>query len=424
MNDSDAEPVTAFVRRIDAMTDQLPTFKRKLAVLIVGFGGAVSTTAVAGIECIRAGRQTTTGLPLADATIGGLVDYGDIAFGGWDLYPDDLASAARHHNVLDAEQLAFVAPVLAKLRPMPAVGAPGWCNNVNGSNVLVTTTHRETIARLQHDIETLRRSTGADASVVINLASVERWPDLTAAKFASLANFDRALDTNDADISPAMLYAYAAIDAGVPYGNFTPSLGADVPALVEFAERRNVPVAGKDGKTGQTMLKTVIAPALKARALRVDGWFSTNILGNRDGEALADPASLASKLATKGSVLDSILGYTVADHVVSINYYRPRGDNKEAWDNIDIIGFMGQKMQIKIDFLCRDSILAAPLIIEIARTLDLAQQRGDGGIQEQLGIFFKAPMTRAGNVVEHDFGKQEVRLRAWLTAERAVPVRS
>ena len=211
-----------------------------------------------------------------------------------------------------------------------------------------------------------------------------------------------------------MLYAYAAIEAGVPYGNFTPSVAADVPALAELARRRGVPVAGKDGKTGQTLLKTVLAPALRARALHVDGWFSTNILGNRDGLALDDPDSLRSKLDTKGSVLDSILGYRVEDHIVDIRYYRPRGDDKEAWDNIDVIGFLGHRMQIKVNFLCKDCILAAPLVIEIARLLDLAQQRGEGGAQEQLSLFFKAPMTANGRAPEHAFHLQERMLADWL----------
>jgi myo-inositol-1-phosphate synthase len=188
-----------------------------------------------------------------------------------------------------------------------------------------------------------------------------------------------------------MLYAYAAIAEGVPYGNFTPSLAADVPALKELAARRNVPVAGKDGKTGQTMLKTVLAPALRSRALYVEGWFSTNILGNRDGLALKDPDSLKSKLDTKGTVLDSILGYEVEDHVVDINYYRPRGDSKEAWDNLDVVGFLGQKMQIKVNFLCKDSVLAAPLVIEIARVLDLAQQRGEGACRSSSACSSRHP---------------------------------
>ncbi len=215
-----------------------------------------------------------------------------------------------------------------------------------------------------------------------------------------------------------MLYAYAAVGEGVAYGNFTPSVAGDIPALVRFAEERGVPLAGKDGKTGQTFIKTVIAPGLKSRALKVDGWFSTNILGNRDGLALSHPDSLKSKITTKGSVLDDILGYKVEDHLVDIRYYRPRGDNKEAWDNIDIIGFLGQPMQLKINFLCKDSILAAPLVIEIARLLDYAQRCGEAGVQEQLSIFFKLPQVanEATMRPEHALHVQEQMLLEWLTA--------
>jgi myo-inositol-1-phosphate synthase len=212
-----------------------------------------------------------------------------------------------------------------------------------------------------------------------------------------------------------MLYAYAAISEDVPYGNFTPSVSVDIPALIEFAEKQKVPIAGKDGKTGQTFIKTVLAPALKSRALKVDGWYSTNILGNRDGLALSDEDSLASKIKTKSSVLEDILGYNVEDHIVDIRYYRPRGDNKEAWDNIDISGFLGQQMQLKVNFLCKDSILAAPLAIEIARCLDLAHRRERSGIQEQLSVFFKLPMTRSGKP-EQAFHRQEQLLLDWLNA--------
>ena len=248
---------------------------------------------------------------------------------------------------------------------------------------------------------------------MINLASTEKLAVEGNEIFNSLAGFEKALDENSADISPAMLYAYAALTKGIPYGNFTPSVAADIPALIELAEIRKVPVAGKDGKTGQTFIKTVLAPALKSRALKVEGWYSTNILGNRDGLALSNEDSLASKVKTKSSVLDDILGYTVEDHLVDIRYYRPRGDNKEAWDNIDISGFLGQPMQIKVNFLCKDSILAAPLAIEIARCLDLAKQRGEVGIQEQLSVFFKLPMARNGKP-EQAFHKQEQMLLDWL----------
>ena len=215
------------------------------------------------------------------------------------------------------------------------------------------------------------------------------------------------------NISPAMLYAYSSIAEGIPYGNFTPSVAADVPALIELADKQNVPIAGKDGKTGQTFIKTVIAPALRSRALKVIGWYSTNILGNRDGLALSNEESLASKLKTKSSVLEDILGYDVEDHIVDIKYYRPRGDNKEAWDNIDISGFLGQPMQLKVNFLCKDSILAAPLAIDIARCLDLAREQGLSGIQEQLSVFFKLPMSKS-NKPEHAFHRQEEMLIEWL----------
>jgi myo-inositol-1-phosphate synthase len=211
-----------------------------------------------------------------------------------------------------------------------------------------------------------------------------------------------------------MLYAFAAIDAGIPYVNFTPSLAADTPALRDMATRLGVPVAGKDGKTGQTLLKTILAPGLRSRALNVDGWYSTNILGNRDGRALSDDDSLASKVETKGSVLDSILGYEVEDHIVDIRYYGPRGDNKEAWDNIDLTGFLGKKMQLKLNFLCRDSILAAPLVIELVRCVDLADRIGQGGVQEHLGAFFKSPMVEQGHVPEHGLPSQQRALRQWL----------
>ena len=388
---------------------------RKLGVLIVGVGGAVATTAIAGIELLRRGSNDFAGLPLADADVPGLVAYRNMQFAGWDLNGADLSHAAQEHRVLETEQAQLVAEKLSCIRPWAAVGSTDFCANVDGANKIVAGSHRGAIERIRQDICDYRASSGIADVVMINLASVERWPEDTAV-LDNVTAFERGLDENNPSISPAMLYAYAAISEGVPYGNFTPSLAADIPALVALASERNVPVAGKDGKTGQTFLKTVLAPALRARSLFVEGWFSTNILGNRDGLALDNPASLQSKLNTKASVLDNILGYSVENHLVNINYYKPRGDNKEAWDNIDIVGFLGQKMQIKVNFLCRDSILAAPLVIEIARVLDLARHRGRGGIQEQLGLFFKAPMTPAGRREEHAFPVQQKALLDWLEA--------
>ena len=379
-------------------------------------GGAVATTAAAGIEMLRAGSNDMAGLPLAGVSAPGIAAYRNLYFAGWDLHGENLDSAVREHRVLDREQSEMVSEPLSKMSPWPAVGSVDFCKNVDGVNKIAAKNHREAVETIRENIRSYRRTSGIDNLVMVNLASVERWPDKNLPVLRTPEGFERGLDGSDPAISPAMLYAYAAIAEGVPYGNFTPSLAADIPALTTMAERENVPVAGKDGKTGQTFIKTVLAPAFRSRSLYVEGWFSTNILGNRDGLALKNKDSLDSKLNTKGSVLDDILGYPVEDHIVDIRYYRPRGDNKEAWDNIDLVGFLGQKMQIKVNFLCRDSILAAPLVIEIARVLDLARQRGKGGIQEQLGLFFKAPMTPAGKREEHAFATQERTLLEWLAA--------
>ena len=389
---------------------------RHLGVLVVGLGGAVASTAAAGIEMLRAGSNDLAGLPLANVGVAGLAPYRNLHFAGWDLHGEDLSAAVREHRVLDREQMELVEGSLSAMKPWPAVGSRDFCKNVDGDNKIGGGGHREAVEQIRADIRGYRESTGVRNLVMVNLASVERWPDLKLEVLQNAAAFECGLDGNDPAISPAMLYAYAAIVEGVPYGNFTPSLAADIPALTRLADERCVPVAGKDGKTGQTFIKTVLAPAFRSRSLYVEGWFSTNILGNRDGLALDNADSLKSKLNTKGSVLDQILGYPVEDHLVNIQYYKPRGDNKEAWDNIDLVGFMGQKMQMKVNFLCRDSILAAPLVIEIARVLDLAKQRGKGGIQEQLGIFFKAPMTPAGRREEHSFPVQERNLLDWLAA--------
>ena len=387
---------------------------RKLGVAIVGLGGAVATTAAAGIELLRLGLAGTEGLPLAERTGDGLVDYDRLVFAGWDVSGDDLATAAETHRVLGGPELAAAAPALARIVPWPAVGDAEFCRNVTGDHVVVARDRRALVEHVRADLR--RFAAEVDAVVVINLASTERPADLAHPALATLDGLETALDADDPALGPAVLYAYAAIREGVPYGNFTPSVAADAPALVELAERTGVPVAGKDGKTGQTLMKTVIAPGLRARALRVEGWFSTNILGNRDGQALDDRDSLQSKLDTKSSVLDSVLGYHVEDHKVRIEYYRPRGDEKEAWDNIDLVGFLGQRMQLKVNFLCKDSILAAPLAIEIARLLDLAARRGEGGVQEQLGSFFKAPMVSEGHRPEHALHRQEQALEAWLDA--------
>jgi myo-inositol-1-phosphate synthase len=395
------------------------TAPERLGVMIVGLGGAVATTAVAGIELLKQGKIGTEGLTLAQAPENltqHLVRYENLVFGGWDLSGEDLASAAATHDVLTLQQFQAARTALEQIKPLPAVGNLDYCANVTGKNCVPAVSHREAIAILRGHIRDFKKVNQCDSVVMINLASTEKFVDKSSSVFASLKGFEQALDSDAPEIAPAMLYAYAAIDEGVGYANFTPSVAGDIPALVEFAKQNGVPLAGKDGKTGQTMIKTVLAPAFKTRALKVEGWYSTNILGNRDGLALSHPESLKSKVTTKGSVLDDILGYRVEDHIVDIRYYKPRGDNKEAWDNIDVTGFLGQPMQIKVNFLCKDSILAAPLVIEIARVLELAKRRGDGGVQEQLSVFFKLPQVKdeSAHCPEHALHKQEQMLFEWL----------
>lgn len=382
----------------------------KLGIAVVGLGGAVGTTMVAGIELLKKGLIDHTGLPLA-GVCDDLAAYDDIVFAGWDLFGEHLAKAAEEHEVLTHKQFVAVENELRAVKPWRAASNGAFLANVSGDNTVSGVTHRAVIESIRANIAEFKTQCGS--VVVINLASTEKLADEGNEIFNSIASFEKALDENSSWISPAMLYAYAAIAEGVPYGNFTPSVSADIPSLIEFAEKSGVPIAGKDGKTGQTMIKSVLAPAFRTRALKVDGWFSTSILGNRDGLALSDKESLASKVKTKSSLLDEILGYEVEDHIVDIRYYRPRGDNKEAWDNIDLRGFLGQPMQLKVNFLCKDSILAAPLAIEIARCLDLAKRRGVSGIFEEAGVFFKLPMTRAGKP-ENALHKQEDVLNSWL----------
>lgn len=384
--------------------------KRKLGIAIIGIGGAVGTTIAAGIELIKQKKIGTEGLPLAASTAD-LVEYDEIIVGGWDLHSENLAVAAEEHDVLTHKQFVAAQDYLRSIKPWKAIGNEKFLSNIDGKNFAPANSHGEALSLIQTDLQNFKQICGE--VVVINLASTEKLNVEGNEIFNSIDNFNHALDENSPDISPAMLYAYAAIDAGIPYGNFTPSVSADIPALIQLAQIKQVPVAGKDGKTGQTFIKSVLAPALKSRALHVEGWFSTNILGNRDGIVLNNPESLASKVKTKSSLLEDILGYEVADHIVDIRYYRPRKDNKEAWDNIDVTGFLGQQMQLKVNFLCKDSILAAPLAIEIARCLELAKRRSEFGIQEQLAVFFKLPMTKNVKPV-HSFHIQEAMLHEWL----------
>ena len=392
--------------------------------MVIGISGAVASTAVAGVELLKQKKIGREGLPLAampENLTANLTDYENLVFTGWDMSGDDLQTAAATHNVLTLQQFQAVSEELQATKPLAAIVNSEFCHNIEGKNVFAAVNHSAAIEKVREDIRRFRNESGADNVVMINLASTESFVDKDSQTFKTLRDFEKALGENSAEISPAMIYAYAAIGEGIAYGNFTPSVAADIPALVQLAENSGAPLAGKDGKTGQTFIKTVIAPGLKARALKVDGWFSTNILGNRDGLALSHPDSLKSKITTKGSVLDDILGYRVEDHLVDIRYYRPRGDNKEAWDNIDIIGFLGQPMQLKINFLCKDSILAAPLVIEIARLLDYAQRCGEKGVQPQLSTFFKLPQVsnEQTETPEHAVHKQQQMLIEWLEAHVA-----
>jgi myo-inositol-1-phosphate synthase len=400
------------VMPIERATRQDHTEDARTGVAIIGLGGAVATTAVAGVEQLKLGAIGTHGLPLAHRA--DLVPYESLVFGGWDLDSDDLAKAAHLHRVLESAQIEAVAEPLQQIEPWPAVANPAYCRNATGANVVATGSLRGQVAHVRADLRRFRREHGLDSIVVVNLASTEAWPDLASPVLADIETFEKGLDRDEPVITPGMIYTYASITEGCPFVNFTASLGPDVPALLALAEREGVPVAGKDGKTGQTLMKTVLAPAFRSRALTVEGWYSTNILGNRDGHVLDDPSSRASKLDTKGSVLNSILGYDVEDHIVRIDYYRPRGDAKEAWDNVDLVGFMGHRMQLKINFLCRDSILAAPLVLELIRLATEARRRGEGGPQEQLGYFFKVPLTKNGRTPEQALHAQERALLDWL----------
>ncbi len=391
---------------------------RELGVAIIGLGGAVATTTVAGTLLIRKGFQSTAGLPLAEYSDFDLIDYDRIVYAGWDLYQDNLYAAAIKHRVLDETQLGKIKSELTEITPWPAIANKAFCSGV--------VSEQDTTGTLLEQLDSIRFQLRAFIEqirgevVVINCASTEHAVDPNLPEYQTLEAFERAVRADSPHISPAMLYAYGCLEVGVPYANFTPSLAVDIPALLELARRRGVPVAGKDGKTGQTYLKTVLAPAFRDRALHVDGWYSTNILGNRDGEALEEPKSRQSKINTKGSVLDACLGYHVENHQIHIHYYKPRGDDKEAWDNIDISGFLGHPMQIKVNFLCKDSILAAPLVIEIARCLELAKRTARGGVVEALSVFFKGPTTQEGTEPEHRFHVQQATLLRWLEEQSRI----
>ena len=408
----------------------------KLGVLCVGLG-AVASTFIAGVELarrgkakpfgaltqlatIRLGRRTEQRAPLIKDFVP-LAALDDLVFGAWDPIPDNAYQAALKCGVLDRHD--HVEPIrgfLEALAPMPAVFDQHYVKRLQGTNVKPGKSKRELAEALRKDIRDFKAKTGVARLVVVWCASTEIFI-APGPEHASLAAFEKAMDSNSPAIAPSMLYAWAALMEQVPFANGAPNLTVDAPALVELAEQRRVAIGGKDFKTGQTMVKTVLSPMFKARMLGVSGWYSTNILGNRDGEVLDDPESFKTKEESKLGVLEYILQpklypdlYGELYHKVRINYYPPRGDNKEGWDNIDIFGWCGYPMQIKVDFLCRDSILAAPLVLDLALFFDLAQRAGFFGVQEWLSFYFKSPQVAPGLYPEHDLFIQHTKLKNTL----------
>ncbi|MET0213647.1 MAG: inositol-3-phosphate synthase [Vicinamibacterales bacterium] len=407
----------------------------KLGILLVGMG-AVSTTTIAGVLAVRRGLAKPIGsltqmgtVRLGKRTEGRsplikdfvpLASLNDVVFGGWDIFEDNSYEAAKTAGVLEPELLEKVRPELEQIRPMSAVFDRRYVKRLDGPNVKKGANKREMADQVRDDMQRFKQEHGLDRLVMIWCGSTEVY--LTESPVhASVEAFEKGLEANDPAIPSSMIYAYAAIKEGIPCANAAPNLSADVPALLELAAQSGSPLAGKDLKTGQTWMKTVVAPGLKARLLGVEGWYSTNILGNRDGEVLDDPESFKTKEESKKSVLDYILQpnlypdlYEKLCHVVRINYYPPRGDNKEGWDNIDLFGWLGYPMQLKINFLCRDSILAAPIVLDVALFLDLAKRTGMSGIQEWLSFYFKSPMAAAGLYPEHDLFIQLMKLKNTL----------
>jgi myo-inositol-1-phosphate synthase len=398
--------------------------------------GAVSTTTIAGVLAIRRGLAKPIGsltqmgtIRLGKRTEGRsplikdfvpLASLDQIVFGGWDIFEEDSYEAARTAGVLEAALLDQIRPELEAIKPWPAVFDRRYVKRLDGPNVKKGRNKRELAEQLRADIQRFKAEHKLDRLVMVWCGSTEIYLTESDAH-ASLASFEKALEANDDAIPSSMIYAYAAIKEGIPYANAAPNLSADIPALLALADETATPVAGKDLKTGQTLIKTIIAPGLKARLLGVEGWYSTNILGNRDGEVLDDPESFKTKEESKKSVLDYILQpnlypdlYEKLCHVVRINYYPPRGDNKEGWDNIDIFGWLGYPMQLKINFLCRDSILAAPIVLDTALFLDLARRAGMDGIQEWLSFYYKSPMHAPGLYPEHDLFIQLMKLKNTL----------
>ena len=410
----------------------------KLGVMIPGMG-AVATTFVAGVESVRKGLASPVGsmtqmgtIRLGKRTDGRspkvkefvpLAGLDDLVFTGWDPFDDDMYTAARKAGVLERELLDQVKPFLSSIKPRKAVFDRNYVKRLDGPNVKKGKTKMDLAEQVRQDIRDFKKSSGASRLVTIWCGSTETFIEPGEAH-QSVKAFEKALTQNDESVAPSMIYAYASLMEAVPFANGAPNLTVDIPAMHELSRRNEAPICGKDFKTGQTLIKTILAPGFKARLLGLSGWYSTNILGNRDGEVLDDPGSFRTKEESKLGVLEHILQprlypelYGKIFHKVRINYYPPRGDNKEGWDNIDIFGWLGYPMQIKVDFLCRDSILAAPIVLDLVLFLDLAQRTSelrDIGVQEWLSFYFKSPMTAPGLYPEHDLFIQLMKLKNTL----------
>jgi myo-inositol-1-phosphate synthase len=410
--------------------------KGKLGVLLPGLG-AVSTTFIAGVEAIRKGiaspigsltqmgtirlgKRTDNRSPLVKDFVP-LADLNDLTFGGWDIFEEDCYKAAKHAGVLEDKILDQVKTDLESVKPFKAVFDKNYVKKLDGKHVKSGATKWDLMEQIRGDIQGFKKENNLNRIAMVWCGSTETYLTEKDPIYKDLDSFRKAMKENHPAVAPSMLYAYAALAEGVPYANGAPNLSLDFPAMIDFAKQQGVPIGGKDFKTGQTLMKTILAPGLKARYLGLSGWFSTNILGNRDGEVLDDPESFKTKEVSKLGVLEYILQpklypelYGNMYHKVRINYYPPRGDNKEGWDNIDIFGWLGYPMQIKIDFLCRDSILAAPIVLDLILFLDLASRAGMKGIQEWLSFYFKSPMVAPGLYPEHDIFIQLMKLKNTL----------
>lgn len=417
------------------MKEQIQSADGKLGILLPGLG-AVATTFIAGVAAvnkglaqpigaltqmgnIRLGKRTENRYPLIKDFVP-LANLQDVVFGGWDVYDDNVYEAAMKAKVLEPALLQAIKPELEAIVPMKAVFDKSYVKNLDGHNVKEAPTKYDLAKAVAADIEQFSKTNGCNRVVLVWCGSTEKYIE-TSEVHESIEAFEAGLKNNDPAISPSMIYAYAAIKMGIPFANGAPNLTCDIPALIQLAKETDTPISGKDFKTGQTLMKTILAPGLHARALGVRGWFSTNILGNRDGLVLDDPDNFKTKEVSKLSVLEDILQpeinpglYGELYHKVRINYYPPHGDNKESWDNIDIFGWLGYGMQIKINFLCRDSILAAPIVLDLALFMDLAKRAGMTGIQEWLSFYFKSPQTAPGLRPEHDIFKQLIKLQNTL----------